>query len=289
MKKCTACDSTYPSSISRCLTCGAEPEIHTGFPTYAPELAQESNGFKASYFANLASLEDSHFWFRARNHLIIWALGNYGPAVRSFLEIGCGTGYVLSGMANAYPRIKFYGSEIFTAGLAFAAARQPAVNFMQMDARQIPFIEEFDAIGAFDVLEHIEEDEQVLMQMHTSLQSNGIMLLTVPQHAWLWSPVDDYACHARRYSAKELHLKVENAGFEILRSTSFVSTLLPAMLGSRFAKKRSKKEINASAEVKISLGLNRIFEIFLNVEVAMIRKGVNFPLGGSRFIVARKL
>lgn len=289
MKKCLICSANFPSSDSCCTVCGAEPEVRAGFPTYAPALAQEGGGFKAAYFADLARLEAGHFWFRARNRLIIWVLGKYCPKFQSFLEIGCGTGYVLSGIAKAYPEVELHGSEIFTAGLVFAATREPAIDFMQMDARHIPFVDEFDAIGAFDVLEHIEEDEQVLLQMHAALKSRGIMLLTVPQHAWLWSPVDEYACHVRRYSAEELHTKVERAGFEILRSTSFVSSLLPAMWASRFTQKRSAKGIDASAEASISPSLNRIFEIFLGVEVAMIRKGVNFPMGGSRLIVARKI
>jgi SAM-dependent methyltransferase len=221
--------------------------------------------------------------------LLIWALGKYCPESRSFLEIGCGTGYVVSGIAKAYPLVELHGSEIFTEGLAFAASRQPAINFMQMDARHIPFVDEFDAIGAFDVLEHIEADEQVLVQMREALKPRGVMLLTVPQHAWLWSPVDEYACHVRRYSAKELHAKVEGAGFEILRSTSFVSSLLPAMWVTRFTQKRSAKGIDATAELRISPWLNKILETILRAEVAMIRNGMNFPLGGSLLIVARKI
>jgi len=226
MKKCLACGAAYPSSDPGCTACGAQPNKQEGFTAYAPALAHGGGGFKASYFADLAGLEAGHFWFRARNRLIIWALGEYCPEFRSFLEIGCGTGYVLSGMAKAYPNVQFHGSEIFTAGLAFAAGRKPTINFMQMDATNIPFVDEFDAIGAFDVLEHIEEDGQVLMQMYNALKPRGVVLLTVPQHAWLWSQVDDYSCHVRRYSANELHAKLGAAGFEILRSTSFTSVLL---------------------------------------------------------------
>ena len=263
--------------------------MQEGFPAYAPALAQEGGGFKAIYFADLSQMEAEHFWFRVRNRLIIFGIRKYCPEFRSFLEIGCGTGYVSSGIASAFPGVELHGSEIFTAGLPFAAARQPAINFMQMDARHIPFVSEFDVIGAFDVLEHIEEDEEVLLQVREALKLRGIILLTVPQHAWLWSPVDEYACHVRRYSAKELHAKVERAGFEILRSTSFVSILLPAMWTSRFTQKRFTRGVDASPEARISPVLNRIFEIFLGLEIAMIRNGVNFSVGGSRFIVARKL
>ncbi|WP_205905174.1 class I SAM-dependent methyltransferase [Collimonas pratensis] len=260
------------------------------FPTYAPALAEAGSGFKAAFFSELASLEAKHFWFRARNRLIIWALGKYCAEFRSFLEIGCGTGFVLSGIANAYPKARLQGSEIFTTGLVFASEKQSAIDFMQMDARNIPFVEEFEAIGAFDVLEHIVEDEQVLTQIHNALKPSGIVILTVPQHDWLWSPVDDYACHVRRYSAKDIHLKVSAAGFEILRSTSFVSSLLPAMFISRMLQKgRPRKNMEATAELKISVWLNYLFEAMLRAEVELIRGGVSLPIGGSRLIVARKL
>jgi len=288
MKKCPACAALFPSMETACPICNWKPELQDGFPAFAPELAEEGGGFKTTYFAELAPLEAEYFWFRARNRLIIWALGKYARGLQSFLEIGCGTGYVLSGLASAFPGVRFHGSEIFTAGLAFAAARQPAIGFMQMDARYIPFVDEFDAIGAFDVLEHIEEDEQVLRQMYAALKPGGIMMLTVPQHAWLWSPVDEYACHVRRYSARELCVKVAGAGFEILRSTSFVSSLLPAMWVSRFFKKGSLEDFDATAELKISPRLNSWFYKMLSAELALIGGGINFPVGGSRLLVARK-
>jgi SAM-dependent methyltransferase len=289
MKKCLACGVTFPSLDSCCPACNWGPGMHNGFPAYAPDMAQEGGGFKITSFAELARIEEGNFWFRARNRLIIWALGKYYPEFKSFLEIGCGTGYVISGLTGAFPGVQFHGSEIFTAGLAFAVARQPNIDFVQMDARHIPFVDEFDAIGAFDVLEHIKEDEQVLLQIHEALKPNGVMLITVPQHGWLWSPIDEYSCHERRYSAKELHTKAESAGFKILRSTSFVSTLLPVMCASRFKQKHTKNDFDSTSEAKISHRLNRIFESFLNFEVAMIRNGLNFPLGGSRLIVAKKL
>lgn len=289
MKRCLSCNASFPSSNFSCPICGIQPEMQGRFPIYAPSLAHNGGGFKATYFEELASLEAGHFWFCARNRLIIWALRKYSAEFSSFLEVGCGTGYVLSGVAYAFPRARLQGSELFTAGLEFAAARQPAINFMQMDARHIPFVDEFDSIGAFDVLEHIEEDEGVLKQMHAALKPGGVMFLTVPQHTWLWSSVDEYACHVRRYNAKELHAKVEGAGFEILRSTSFVSSLLPAMWASRLLQRNEKIEVDATAEFRISPWLNRVLETILGIEIRMIGCGLNFPVGGSRLIVARKL
>ena len=133
------------------------------------------------------------------NDLIVWALGKYGAGVSSFMEIGCGTGFVLQGIAGHFPKMRLVGSEIYPEGIAFAAERIARGEFMQMDARYIPFVDEFDAIGAFDVLEHIYEDEAVLEQIYQALKPYGFLMLTVLQHRWLWSRIDEYACHVRRY------------------------------------------------------------------------------------------
>lgn len=289
MKKCLACGACFPSPLFACVVCGIAPQRRDGFVAYAPSFAEGGGGFKVNYFANLMQLEEGNFWFRARNRLIIWALQRYSPSFASMLEIGCGTGYVLSGVAQAYPRARLYGSEIFSAGLRYAAARQPGIEFMQMDGRQIPFTDEFDVIGAFDVLEHIEEDEAVLAQIWSALQPGGTLVLTVPQHTWLWSAVDEYACHVRRYSANELHAKVKAAGFDIQRSTSFVSTLLPAMYAKRLVQKsKLAQEIDASAELRIASWMNSLFEKMLSCELMLIRRGIDLPAGGSRLLVARK-
>lgn len=254
---------------------------------HSPALAFEGSGFKSEYFAPLAKLEAANFWFVARNQLILWALQTYSPDAKTFLEVGCGTGFVLSGIAKAIPEISLYGSEIFLAGLSHAAARVPRANFMQMDARRVPFAEEFDAIGAFDVLEHIDEDLSVLAQLYRALKPGGTLLLTVPQHPWLWSSSDDRACHVRRYTAVGLHEKLKQAGFCIGRSTSFVSLLLPAMLLSR-RRSQYKAVEDPSEELRLPQWLNTIFLAAMRLEQMLIGQGVNFPLGGSRLIVARK-
>ena len=287
---CPSCSAINSDLKAACPKCGFLPKIINGFCAFAPNLANDGGGFKSSYFSKLAQLEETNFWFRSRNHLILWALKKYCDNFSSFLEIGCGTGYVLSAISKQFPRATLHGSEIFTAGLGFAAERLPLVNLMQMDARNIPFVDEFDVIGAFDVLEHIEEDDLVLAQMHEALKPQGFMLLTVPQHTWLWSPVDEHACHVRRYTALDLHQKIESTGFQIVRSTSFVTTLLPVMMISRFLQKKVIDEnFDGIAELKIHPLLNWLFEAILGTELYMIRNGLNFPLGGSRVLVARKL
>lgn len=288
MKRCLFCEQGYSTSIIECPRCQSAPTSVEGFLSYAPELAESGGGFKSCYFSELASLEAQSFWFRSRNQIIAWALRKYCKNFQTFLEVGCGTGFVLSGISREFPDTTLLGSEIFTAGLEFAATRLPSVSFIQMDARNIPYREEFDVIGAFDVLEHIDEDVLVLKEMCAALKSNGFLLVTVPQHGWLWSPADEYACHVRRYSASELQEKLESNGFQVLRNTSFVSLLLPAMLLSRVKQRHTQSCIDPVSELKLSGGLNAFLYKVMQAEIALIKTGVNLPIGGSRLVVAKR-
>jgi len=185
------------------------------------------------------------------------------------------------------PAVRLVGSEIFCQGLNFAAQRLPKVELIQMDARNIPYLSEFDVIGTFDVLEHIVEDHTVLREIHKALVPGGGMLVTVPQHRFLWSAADESAHHVRRYAAKELREKVEHAGFDVLRMTSFVSFLLPLMLASRLRKRKNSPD-EATSELTLPPFLDHLFEIVMRMEIALIRAGVNFPAGGSLLLIARK-
>lgn len=257
-----------------------------GHLAFAPELANKSEGFEAEYFQKLIELEPDSFWFRSRNRLIVWALKRYFPRAESFLEIGCGTGFVLSGIKQGLPGLSLAGSEVFSAGLSLAAQRLPGVELFQMDARRIPFKEEFDVIGAFDVLEHIEEDSEVLSQMYQATRKAGGILVTVPHHPFLWSPADDYARHVRRYKSRELTDKVKQAGFDVIRVTSFVSLLLPLLVLSRFKQRFQEKGFNPMSELRINSLMNTTLERILDLERSMIRGGLSLPVGGSLLLIA---
>lgn len=289
MKICLACGKSFETDDFRCPFCGHSPELRDGHPAFAPELSAGNDGFKADFFASLAELEEGNFWFESRNRLLTWALGRYFPNTESFLEIGCGTGFVLSGIQRELQQIKLFGSDIFGEGFAYAKERVPGARFFQMDARNIPFENELDVIGAFDVIEHIEEDEIVLSRIFRAVKSGGGVILTVPQHQWLWSKNDEIACHKRRYSKKELMAKVKKSGFRVLRLTSFVSFLLPLMAVSRLRWQIGVgKQKDSSSELRHSFLINALLKSVCCVESSFIRNGVSFPMGGSLLCVGIK-
>ncbi len=286
--KCLSCGSLTENWLNECPTCRFHPETIDGFEAWASELAKTSSGefFDPGSFKKLAALEDANFWFQSRNELILWALRHYFGKPEHYAEIGCGTGYVLRAVEEVFPDAAIVGTELFVEGLKYASRRCKLAKLVQLDARKIPWRNQFDVVGIYDVLEHIEDDESVLHQIYESLAYGGGVLITVPQHRWLWSAVDEAACHVRRYSARELENKVRAAGFEILRSSSFVSLLLPMMVASRIVSRKPASD--AGAELHINRYLNWLFRKIMAVELNFIRYGVNLPLGGSRLLIARK-
>jgi len=254
---------------------------------FAPESADSNDGFEVESFALLARLEPTSFWFRSRNRLVVQLLRRHFPAAKSLLEIGCGTGYVLSGVHDAMPRLQLSGSELYTAGLGFASRRLPDADLYQMDCRHIPFEAEYDVVCAFDVLEHVEEDEVALAEMFKAVRPGGGVLVSVPQHQWLWNAGDDYAHHKRRYRRPELKAKLEAAGFEVERMTSFVSLLLPVMALSRL-RRRDLSTYDPKSEYQAPRAIDRAMESVLETERWLIRRGMSLPAGGSLVAVARR-
>lgn len=288
MRICTNCQNLIEFDFSDCGFCQNSIDVVNGFYAFSPNQAQDGNGFKIESFSHLANLEEGNFWFNSRNKLIIYLIKSFHISCQKFLEIGCGTGYILKAIHTQFPKINLFGSELFTQGLEFAAQRLPDATFMQMDARTIPFENEFDCIGLFDVLEHIDKDKLVLLNIHKALKNQGFLFITVPQHEWLWSPIDDMACHVRRYEIKDLSQKLEEVGFKMVFSSSFLFFLLPAMFISRQIQS-NKKNASTNSEFEIPRFLNFIFGKILNFEVFLIQKGFRFPIGGSRVVVAQKI
>jgi hypothetical protein len=120
------------------------------------------------------------------------------------------------------------------------------------------------------------------------LRRGGGIVLTVPQHPFLWSASDEYAKHVRRYTRAELVGKLREAGFRPLLVTSFVALLFPALLAARRARRRLDPGYNPDAELAVGRVASALLEGVLDFERHLIRLGLRFPFGGSLLVVARK-
>jgi SAM-dependent methyltransferase len=234
----------------------------------------------------LTAAEQWHFWFQSRRRLVAWAVSRYFPELRSLLDVGCGTGFVLEGIRAQHPNAWLSGSDAMVDALVLARARMPDVFWFEALADALPFEDEFDVVLALDVIEHIDCDAEAISGLFRATARGGGVILTVPQHPSLWSAVDEFSCHRRRYTRADLLRKTRAAGFEILRCTSCFMLTLPLVVASRWRRRGVRFE--PSAELRIPRAANRVLRTVQELEWSLIRAGLSLPVGGSLLIVARR-
>ncbi len=244
-------------------------------------------GFKEDAFDVLLKYENWHWWFQSRNRLIVDLIRKFGSSTNRILEIGCGNGLVTDAIYNAFPESEIVGTEFLEAGLVNARERLPNVTFQQLDARDLEGNQRFDIVCAFDVLEHIDADLEVMKSIRTTLRDErSRFFITVPQHMALWSEADVYAKHERRYSYSEMQQKLCIAGFEVEYRTSFVFLLSPLMYLSR-SRKQGSQNYDPEDEFKISNTANSVISSLMKLEAFLRRIGTPMPFGGSLVVVAK--
>jgi hypothetical protein len=79
---------------------------------------------------------------------------------------------------------------------------------------------------------------------------------------------------------------VEAAGFSLVRSTSFMTLLLPMLLAARFVPRKEAQDLRA--ELTISSWLNWLLAAIATLDYTLIKAGLDLPCGSSRLLVARK-
>ena len=79
----------------------------------------------------------------------------------------------------------------------------------------------FDLVCAFEVLEHIEDDETALRDWVRLIRPGGHLLLSVPADPSRFGPMDEHAGHFRRYSVDRLTALAENVGLVDVRATVY--------------------------------------------------------------------
>lgn len=107
-----------------------------------------------------------------------------------------------------------------------------------------------EAIGLFDVIEHLPDPSALLEEARRVLRRDGLLVVTVPAHQWLWSEADDAAGHHRRYSTRTLEATLGEAGFFCLECRHIFAALVPLAgaaraLPYRMRRRRDRGEVLA--------------------------------------------
>jgi SAM-dependent methyltransferase len=262
----------------------------------SPVQTTASGGYDPLFFEELARVEDRHFWFQARNHLIsrlVKKISSRMSAGYSVLEVGCGTGNVLRVLQETCRNGRVVGLELWFDGLRFARKRTNA-RLVQGDVRNYPFGKQFDLIGMFDVLEHVPEELETLRALRDALAPDGKLILTVPAHQFLWSYFDEAAHHCRRYSLQELRARLVEAGFQVEFISQFMACTFPIVWlwrkvsGRRQHGKPDDARTLSAREFRVVPVMNGALTMLLRLEARWLSRGRGLPIGTSLLVIARK-
>lgn len=247
--------------------------------------------YSSFHYSLINQVEGSHFWFAGRNRLIRAIIHRFLPKLRglAFLEVGFGTGIVLQLVEEM--GFKVWGIDVNHQALAFARCRTGA-NLARQSFYSYRLKPRFDAVGAFDVLEHQAQDEVFLRRCYRLLKPGGYLILTVPAGPKLWSSIDEISGHKRRYSHLELLAKVQRAGFAVVFWNYWQVITLPLFFMWRVWVGRHQANRQPHTMMKTYLNrlpwfVNQALYLLLVLEQGLVFR-CRFPAGASLILCAQR-
>lgn len=245
--------------------------------------------YHVSHYQTVASVEASHFWFRARNAMLAALIGRFIPKQYrgSFLEIGCGTGIVLRVLKNLGFRVT--GLDVNDTAIRYAKISCPAASLIRQSIYAFRRTHRYGAIGAFDVLEHQTRDRLFLKRCWDLLEEDGTLFLTVPAGMWLWNRMDQLGGHKRRYGVHDLTEKLRSAGFHVHYMNYWNFIALPWYILFRLFTIRQTPATVVGMYLQVPHGfINALLYGILRLEQSGMFT-FPYPLGATLVVAAKKI
>ena len=105
---------------------------------------------------------------------------------------------------------------------AIAKLRPRAASATLGSITSLPFASrKFDLVCAFDIVEHVDDEDGALSELARVCDGGGALLLAVPLHPARWTPFDDFVGHCRRYDPPRLLAKLGEYGFTVESSAVY--------------------------------------------------------------------
>ena len=232
-------------------------------------------------------LEDRHWWFEGRRRILSQIIARWrdpSPTAQ-VLDIGCGTGGMI-------PMLREFGiaegMDGSPAAIGFARERLGPEVPLHLGRLPdgIPSGRKWDLIGAFDVLEHVEEPVGALKAIRGALSAQGTFVCTVPAFPFLWSEHDELNHHFRRYGTDLLRQQLVAAGFAVQFISYFNALLFPPIVAVRLVKRLFPSRRLRSDAAEVPALLNKVLTRLFSFERYALPR-ISLPLGLSLVAVGR--
>jgi 2-polyprenyl-3-methyl-5-hydroxy-6-metoxy-1,4-benzoquinol methylase len=235
---------------------------------------------------------DSHFWFQWRLVALLGQLKRLGiplTAQLKALEIGGGTG-VLRSQIERSTQWWVDMTDLDIDALTRSEPGRGRIMYYDIREERESFIEAYDVVVLFDVLEHIPDTQPFLSSVIRHIKPNGFLLVNVPALQTLYSKYDETVGHVRRYNRKTLAKEFNRFNIEIHDICYWGMTMVPVVALRKFI---FRMLWNMQEQQTISCGfepphpfVNRALSVIMRIETAFLSKppfGTSVLMAGQKF------
>lgn len=218
------------------------------------------------YGARYRELFERHWWWRARERVILDALEAHRPTTgyRTVLDVGCGDGLFFDRLL-AIPGVTVVeGIEPAEALVSPDGAHRERITIAPFDERFVPN-RQYSAILMLDVLEHLVEPARALRHALSLLEPGGIVIATVPAFMALWTRHDELNHHYTRYDVRSFTALAAASGMRVDAMRYFFRWTAAAKIMTRVAEALVSgdpmaPEVPARVVNRLLYGLSRLEE-----------------------------
>lgn len=234
-----------------------------------PLLESESSAMSAysaqQFQDNYAPGMERHWWSRSRANIICRALsGFHGDTI---LDVGCGPGIIVRHLRKA-------GYECFGCDLGsptvFHEVQDTVWIGTEAAALGRGFRDSVSVVLLLDVLEHLSEPNQFLINLLTAFPNLKAVIVTVPARQELWSAWDQHFGHYRRYDRHSLFSLCKDSGLRPLKLRYFFHAVYPALLVvARFIGRSTQSKVQKPNSL-LNILLTQVFTLEARLPIGRI-------------------
>jgi SAM-dependent methyltransferase len=236
-----------PNELERLRLLGWLPEEHAALRSGVWEVGIDARvNYPDGWFPEAEPGSGGTYWYDHRAEQVAAVLARF--SVDRLWEVGAGSGAM--GLRLHRAGVEVVSVEPLVDGARIIAAATPDPVFCGLFHDMALPDDCIPAVGAFDVVEHLDRPDELLAEIRRVLAPGGLIVVTVPALQWLWSDSDDVAGHQVRYTRRTLREQMSSCGLAEVHAEYLYASLVGPGAVMRALPYRLGRRRNASAALE---------------------------------------